>query len=108
MPTLTATALTVDVRARTSPAGNVALTVLATRPLTSGTNTIAVSNLAWSGERRRIRGHRYVEYDDGAVGWHVDGPRRPLGYADLPAAEQLDMYAVGSYTTTLNYTLSVP
>ncbi len=91
MPTLTAAAaLTVDVSARTAPAGSVTLTVLATRDLTSGSNTIPVTHPGVDGERRRIRGGS-VERGDGTVGRYVDGPWRPLGNADLLAAEQLDV-----------------
>ena len=54
-PTLTRHGLTVDVGARTAPAGNVTLTVLATGDLASGTDTIAIGNLTWTATGTRLR-----------------------------------------------------
>ncbi len=85
-----ATALTVDVGARTAPAANVTLTVLATGDLDVRQQHHPGQHPGVDGERRRIRGGS-VERDDGTVGRYLDGPWRPLGNADLLAAEQLDV-----------------
>jgi len=103
VPTLTATALTVDVGARTSPAGNVALTVLATGPLASGSNTIAINNLAWTST-----GTGFAATGTSPAAWikehhervtHVhlkdrkkdNGPNMPFGQGDTPIKEILLM-----------------
>jgi hypothetical protein len=107
VPTLSATALTVDVGARTSPTGNVALTVLATGPLASGTNTIAINNLAWSttGTGFAATGTSNATTAQSVGTWTGPGTRSGSQVYTLPNSWT---YAVGTYTTTLNYTLSVP
>jgi hypothetical protein len=105
--TLTATALTVDVGARTSPTGSVLLTVKATGPLASGSDTIPINNLAWSttGTGFAATGTSDATTAQPVGTWTGPGNRSGQQIYTLPNSWD---YAVGTYTTTLNYTLSVP
>src|SRR5690349_17875195 len=47
-PSIVATALTVDVKARTSSAGSVTLTVLSGGDFVSGSDSIGIANLTWT------------------------------------------------------------
>src|SRR5690349_8585976 len=47
-PVFTSAPVTVDVKSRTTAAGNVTLTVLANGDLVSGSNTIPVNTLTWT------------------------------------------------------------
>jgi hypothetical protein len=106
VPTLTSTALTVDVGARTSPTGNVTLTVLATGPLASGTDSIAISNLTWTATGTGFAAGTSNATTAQSVGaWTGPGARTGSQTYLLPNSWA---YAPGSYTTTLNYTLTVP
>ena len=58
------------------------------------------------GERRRIRGGR-VERGDGTVGRYWTGPGARSGTQTYSLPNSWT-YTVGSYTTTLNYTLTAP
>ena len=106
VPTLTAGALTVDVGARTAPASNVTLTVLATGDLTSGGNTIPVTTLAWTASGAGFAAGASSAAVAQSVGtWTGPGARSGTQTYTLPNSWT---YAVGTYTTTLNYTLTAP
>ncbi len=72
VPTFTSAPVSVDVKARTTAAGNVTLTVLASGDLTSGSDTIAVSNLTWTvtgggfqpGTNNKTTGTREIRHPD--------------------------------------------
>lgn len=104
--TLSATPLTVDVSARTGAASNVTLTVLATGDLTSGTNTIPVNTLAWTvGGAGFAAGTSSASTAQSVGAWVGSGARSGTQTYTLPNSWS---YAVGTYTTTLNYTLTAP
>jgi hypothetical protein len=105
-PTLTASALTVDVSARTGPASNVTLTVLATGDLSSGSATIPVTSLAWTVGGAGFAAGASSSTTAQSVGtWVGSGTRSGSQVYSLPNSWN---YAVGTYTTTLNYTLTAP
>ena len=106
VPTLTAAALTVDVAARTAPASNITLTVLASQNLTSGSNTIPVSTLSWTASGAGFAAGASSTATAQSVGaWTGPGARSGTQTYSLPNSWT---YAVGTYTTTLNYTLTAP
>ena len=104
-PLLSATApLSVDVKARTSASGNVTLTVLASADLTSGTDTIAISNLTWTATGPFAAGT--MNTTAVSVGnWTGSGTQSGTQTYKLVNSWS---YATGSYTTVLTYTLSAP
>ena len=104
--TLTAPALSVGVGARTGPASNVTLTVLATGNLVSGSDSIAINNLAWSVGGAGFAPGASSSTTAQSVGtWLGPGARSGTQTYSLPNSWT---YAVGTYTTTLNYTLTAP
>jgi hypothetical protein len=106
VPTLTAGALTVDVGARTTPTGNITLTVLATGDLASGTDNIAITNLTWTATGTGFTAGTSSAATAQSVGaWTGSGARNGSQTYSLPNSWA---YAPGTYTTTLNYTLTVP
>jgi hypothetical protein len=106
VPNMTATPLTVGVGARTAPAGNVTLTVLATGDLTSGGNTIGIANLTWTAAGAGfVAGTSNASTAQNVGAWSGSGSRTGTQTYALPNSWA---YATGTYTTTLNYTLTVP
>jgi hypothetical protein len=106
VPTLTSAALSVDVGARTSPTGNVTLTVLATGDLASGTDNIAINTLTWTATGTGFAAGTSSAATAQSVGaWTGPGARTGSQTYSLPNSWA---YAPGTYTTTLNYTLTVP
>lgn len=105
-PTMTAGPVTVDVRARTSAAGNVTLTVLASGDLTSGGNSIAIANLTWTATGSGFQaGTSNATTAQAVGGWTGSGSPSGTQTFALPNSWT---YATGTYTVTLNYTLSAP
>lgn len=105
-PSMSAGPVTVDVRARTSAAGSVALTVLASGDLTSGGNTIAISNLTWTATGSGFQAGTSNSTTAQAVGgWTGSGSPSGTQTFALPNSWT---YATGTYTVTLNYTLTAP
>lgn len=106
-PTLTAPGLNVQVRARTAPTSNVTLTVLASGDLSAGAGVnIAIGSLTWSSASPGFlagAGNSAVAQNVGA--WTGPGARTGTLMFSLPNSWA---YATGTYTTTLNYTLTVP
>lgn len=103
-PVMTATAVDIDVKARTS--GAVTLTVLATGDLVSGSNTIGISNLTWAATGSGYQAgtsNKTVAQTVGA--WAGSGS--PIGTQTYSLPNSWT-YATGTYTVTLNYTLTAP
>jgi len=106
-PSISATegALTITAKGKTSAAGNITLVVKSDGPLTSGTDTIAISNLTWTaGGAGYVAGT--MNTSDQSVGsWTGSGT-----YAGTQtyALANSWTYVTGSYTATLTYTLTAP
>jgi hypothetical protein len=105
-PTMTSAAVSIDVKARTSAAGNVTLTVLASGDLVSGGNSIAISNLTWTATGAGFQAGTSNKTVAQAVGGWV-GSGSPSGTQTFSLPNSWT-YATGTYTVTLNYTLSAP
>ena len=98
--------VTVNVGARTSSASNITLTLLATGDFASGGNTIAINNLTWTaGGAGFVAGTANATTAQNVGTWTGSGLR--AGTQDYVMANSW-AYVPGSYTTTLNYTLTVP
>jgi hypothetical protein len=106
-PLYTSAPVSVDVKARTTSAGNVVLTVLASGDLASGSNTIPVTTLTWaatgtgftaSGANNRLTAQTLGQWS---------GSGNPSGSHTL-SLPNLWTYNTGTYTVTLNYTLTAP
>ena len=105
-PSITAAGVDVDVKARTSAAGSVTLTVLASGDLASGGNTIAVSNLTWtSAGSGFVNGTSNKTVAQPVGSWTGSG--NPTGTQTYALANSWT-YVTGTYTVTLNYTLTAP
>lgn len=96
----------IDVKARTSAAGSVTLTVLASGDLASGGNTIPVANLTWTSSGSGFQNGTSNKTVAQPVGsWTGSG--NPNG-AQTCALANSWTYVTGTYTVTLNYTLTTP
>lgn len=106
-PTLTSSGLNVTVKARTAPTSSVTLTVLASGDLSAGGGVnIPVSTLGWStASAGFVNGANSVSTAQSVGTWAGPGARTGTLVFSLPNSWT---YATGTYTTTLNYTLSVP
>ncbi len=103
-PTLTAAPIAVSARGRTSSGSTITLTVEANQVLTSGTDTIALSNITWGANGNLLAG----ALDTAPVticSWVGSGTR---GGNHTYVLANSWSYATGSYTTTVTYTLTVP
>jgi hypothetical protein len=105
-PTITATGLSVDVKARKA-SGNVTLAVAADGPLTSAaSDTIALTNLTWT-----------ASGDPGYVAGTMSTSDQTLGTfaasGNFSGTQTYQLtnswtYATGDYSATITYTLTVP
>jgi hypothetical protein len=106
---IVAAPLTIDVKARTSASGNVTLTVLANGDLKSGvTDTITIDKLTWSGAGDA--GYSALGTSNKTTAQTVGswtGSGSPSGTQTYALANSW-AYATGTYTVTLNYTLTAP
>jgi len=104
--TMTSSAVSVAVNARTSPTGAVTLTVLASGDLDSGSATIAINNLTWTSTGAGFQpGTSNKTTAQTVGGWTGSGSRTGGQTFSLPNSWT---YATGTYTVTLNYTLTSP
>ena len=105
--TLSSGAVSVDVKARTSGGSTVALTVLASDDLKSGTDVITINNLTWSGAGANFAatGTSNKTTAQSVASFINSGNRSGFQTYSLPNSWS---YATGSYTATLNYTLVAP
>ncbi len=107
VPVMTAGPVTVDVGARTGAASNVTLTVLASGNLASGGNTIPINTLTWTvaGDPGLVAGTSNATVAQSVGAWVGSGIRSGSQSFSLPNSWA---YVPGTYTATLNYTLTVP
>lgn len=104
----TSAPITVDVKARTTNGGNVTLTVLANGDLVSGTtDSIAIGTLTWaaSGSGFVATGANNQTTAQTLGQWSGSGNVSGSHTLSLP---NLWSYNTGTYTVTLNYTLTAP
>jgi hypothetical protein len=105
-PVLTATALTIDVLARTAANSNVTLTVEADGDLTSGGDLIDISNLTWTmGGDAGFQAGTAATIDVIVGSWTGGGARSGTQTYALVNSWS---YATGTYAATLTYTLTSP
>lgn len=107
VPTLTSAGLNLQVRARTAATSNVTLTVLASGDLSAGAGVnIAIGTLTWStASAGFVNGAGNSTTAQNVGSWTGPGARNGTLVFSLPNSWA---YATGTYTTTLNYTLTVP
>jgi hypothetical protein len=98
--------ITVTTKARASLGGTVVLTVLATDDLRSGVNVIPVNALTWTATGDGFVGGTVSRTAPQTVGsWNGSGVR--TGTQQF-LFRNLWTYSTGTYTVTLQYTLSAP
>ena len=108
VPSINATegAVSITAKARTSAAGAVTLTLLAGGDLTSGANTIAISNVTWTASGTGFVAGTMNKTTAQSVGsWTGSGTQ--TGTASFKLANSWN-YATGSYTGSATYTLTAP
>ncbi len=106
VPTMTSSAVSIDVKARSSAAGAVTLTVLASGDLVSGANTIGIGNLTWTATGSGFQAGTSNKTTAQTVGgWTGSGSPSGTQTFALPNSWS---YNTGTYTVTLNYTLTAP
>jgi hypothetical protein len=106
-PVFTSAPVSVDVKARTSNAGNVTLTVLASNDLTSGSDVIAIGTLTWTATGTGFTGSGANNKTTAQTLGSWSGSGNPSGTQTL-SLPNLWSYNTGTYTVTLNYTLTAP
>jgi hypothetical protein len=106
-PTLTSGAISIDVKSRTTAAGTVLLTVVASDDLkTAGGDIIDIVGLTWTASGTGFVAGTSNRTTAQPVGsWGGSGNRSGSHTYSLPNSWD---YETGSYTATLNYTLSAP
>ena len=101
---MTSSAVTIDVKARTS--GTPTLTVLAGGDLTTGSANIPITSLTWTATGSGfIAGANDKTTAQTVASWGGSGSPSGSQTFSLPNSWS---YATGTYTATLNYTLTVP
>lgn len=107
-PSITATegAIAITAKSKTGAAGSVTLTVLAAADLTSGSDTIAVSNVTWTVSGSGFAaGTMNKTTAQSVASWTGSGNRS--GTQTYALANSWN-YATGSYSATATYTLTAP
>lgn len=99
--------ITVDVKARTSAGGAVTVTVLADGDLVSGSDSIPVNTLAWTATGTGFTANGANSWTTAQTlgSWTNSGNHNGSQTLTLP---NLWTYKTGTYTVTLNYTLTAP
>ena len=106
-PTLSSGAISIDVKARTTQAGVVALTVVASDDLkTAGGVAIPIGGLTWTATGTNFVAGTSDKNTAQSVG-NWTGSGNQSGTHTYSLANNWT-YATGSYSATLNYTLSAP
>jgi hypothetical protein len=99
-------AITVSAKAKTSTGGNVTLTVVSGSDLTSGTDTIAISNITWTVTGSGFAAGTLNKTTAQSLGsWTNSGT---WAGTQTYALANSWAYHTGSYTATLTYTLTAP
>jgi len=105
-PLLSATAISIDIKARTSAAGNVTLTVQSGGDLVSGSDSIAINQLTWTATGTNFAAGTMSKTAAVSVGsWAGSGT--PSGTQTYKLVNSWS-YNTGAYTATITYTLSAP
>jgi hypothetical protein len=105
-PLLSASAISVDVKARTTAAGSVTLTVLASDDLSTGSDAIAISNLTWTVTGTNFAAGTMSKTAAQSLGsWTGGGTQSGTQTYKLVNSWS---YKTGSYSTTITYTLTAP
>jgi hypothetical protein len=97
--------VTVTARARIGTAGTVTLTCQAGGPLTSGTDTIAISNVTWAGAGAGFDATGTMSSAAGQPVGSWTGPGSRSGTQTYSLANSWS-YVPGGYSATVTYTLS--
>lgn len=100
-----ATVINVTVKARTSAAGNVTLTVLSDDDLLSGTDAIAIDNLTWTATGDLLGGTMDKTTAASLGSWTGSGTK--TGAQTYKLVNSWD-YVTGTYTAIITYTLTAP
>ena len=106
-PLYTSAPVSVDVKARTTSTGNVVLTVLASGDLVSGGNSIPVTTLTWAATGTGLTASGANNSLAAQTLGQWTGSGNPTGSHTL-SLPNLWSYNTGTYTVTLNYTLTAP
>ena len=106
-PLYTSAPVSVDVKARTTAGGNVVLTVLASGDLASGSNVIPISTLTWAATGTGFTATGANNSTTAQTLGQWAGSGNPSGSHTL-SLPNLWTYNTGTYTVTLNYTLTAP
>ena len=104
-PLLSATAISIDIKARTSAAGNVTLTVQSGGNLVSGSDSIAINQLTWTVTGTNFAPGTMSTSAVSVGSWAGSGT--PSGTQTYKLANSWS-YNTGAYTATITYTLSAP
>jgi hypothetical protein len=107
VPTLTSAAVSVNVKARTTAAGSVTLTMIAGGDFANAAgNTIDLATLTWAATGTNFVAGATSKAAAQSVGsWTGSGEQVGTNTFSLPNSWS---YAVGSYSVALNYTLTAP
>lgn len=100
------TGLDITVKARTTAAGSVTLVVTAADDLKSGTNTITIDKLTWASTGTNFAATG-TSSKSGATVASFSGSGQTNGTQTYKLANSW-AYATGTYSATLNYTLTAP
>jgi hypothetical protein len=107
-PSLAATAaLTIDVKARTAANATVSLTVQSGDDLKSGTDTIGIDKLTWTGSGTGFAGAGTSNKTTAQTVVSFQNSGTTTGTQSYALANSWT-YATGSYSATLTYTLTAP
>ena len=105
-PILSATAISIDVKSRTSTAGSVTLTVQSDDDLLSGSDTIAISNLTWAATGTGFAAGTMSKSAAVSIGsWTGGGTRSGTQTYKLVNDWA---YKTGVYSAVITYTLTAP
>ena len=109
VPSIAATegAVTITAKSKTSKNGAVTLTISVPTDLTSGTDTIAISNLTWTaaGDAGFVAGTMNKTSAQTVASWTNSGNR--TGTQTYALANSWS-YTTGAYSATATYTLTAP
>lgn len=103
-PTLTAAPIAVVAKGKTSAAGHITLTVQASQVLTSGTDTIPLTNITWGANGNLSAG--ILDTAAVTIGDWLGSGNRSGSHTYVLANSWT--YATGNYSTVVTYTLTAP
>lgn len=106
-PSITVAPITVDAKAKTGAAQHVTLTVLADQDLTSGGNTIAITNITWIVSGGGLIAGTMDRVTAQPLGDWV-GSGNHSGNTQTYSLANSWAYATGAYVAHVTYTLTAP